>query len=160
MVVRVSNSGGPTGTVSSREFTPPTSTEPDRRHPALRRRIHQDLHVWPCWRPQLALTPFGLHLRPRSTPATSWPASVLSLRHWPTAMLSDAIRVALREIMCLAKIQSGDKIDSVLYLSCCSERDVGLRNRQSSDRAEHKSDVRHAVTGQRAQFTHRLSSIC
>jgi hypothetical protein len=43
MVVRVSNSGGPAGTVSSREFTPPTSTEPDRRHPALRRRIHQDL---------------------------------------------------------------------------------------------------------------------
>jgi hypothetical protein len=46
------------------------------------------------------------------------------------------------------------------YLSCCSERDVGLRNRQSSDRAEHKNDVGHAVTGQRAQFTHRLSSIC
>jgi hypothetical protein len=39
-------------------------------------------------------------------------------------------------------------------------RDAILRYRQSSDLAEYKNPVGRTVTGWRAQFTHRLSSIC
>ena len=35
----------------------------------------------------------------------------------------------------------------ILDFSYCSERDAGLRNRQSSDRAEHKNDVGRDLTG-------------